>query len=87
MEVNGTLLNWVGWGHVATWKVGGNALAKKLASPHLGEEVEQLVQVDGLRAVGNWRRITRVDLRVDSICQLCQLVKFFFSIPEKSCKF
>ena len=63
---------------------GGNALAKKLASPHLGEEVEQLVEVDGLGAVGNWWRITRVDLRVDSVCKLCELVQFFFSIPEKN---
>ena len=62
---------------------GGNALLpQNLASPHLGQEVEQLVEVDSLGAVGDWRRIARVDLRVDSICQLCQLVQFFFSIPE-----
>ena len=62
---------------------GGNALATNLVvSPHLRQEVEQLVEVDSLGAVGNWRRIARVDLRVDSICQLCQLVQFFFSIPE-----
>ena len=61
---------------------GGNALATNLVSPHLRQEVEQLVEVDSLGAVGNWRWIARVDLRVDSICQLCQLVQFFFSIPE-----
>ena len=66
---------------------GGNALAANLASPHLRKEVEQLVEVDSLGAVGDWRRISRVDLRVDSICQLCQLVQFFFSIPEKKSKF
>ena len=37
---------------------GGNARAANLASPHLRKEVEQLVEVDSLGAVGDWRRIS-----------------------------